>query len=268
MPISRGQKVGETLGGGLGGAAAGAALGSAIFPGIGTLLGGLAGGLLGGGGTYAAGQPTVNRAYKDTVRQAQAAGTPAAQIPTFDQYQARQAGGADGNWWSGRPAGMDTFNQYTPEQQAGMLQALQYGIGSLGKNQFDFEPIAQQARSNFQEQTLPGIAERFSSMGAQRSSAFGQTLGAAGAGLERDLAAMRQQYNLAQQPYLQDLLRIGLQPQFESIYRPAQQGWGEKLGNQAMESLLNPNTISSGISALRDWRNSRNTAAAPTAAPK
>lgn len=160
-----------------------------------------------------------------------------------------------GNWWSGSPAGVETFNQYTPEQQAALSQALRYSLAGLGQNQFDFSPIESQARRGFAEKTIPGIAERFSALGAQRSSAFGQQLGAAGAGLESDLAAMKQNYNLQQQQALQNLLGIGLKPQFESLYRPGQEGFGSKLGNKLGENLLNPDLWSKGIGAIQDIRN-------------
>ncbi len=78
----------------------------------------------------------------------------------------------------------------------------------------------------FQEETVPGIAERFSGAGAQNSSAFGQTMGAAGAGLQEQLAALRanlgmnasqQAYSYAQLPFQQqyqnqalNLSRIGM----------------------------------------------------------
>lgn len=47
----------------------------------------------------------------------------------------------------------------------------------------------------FNEQTIPGLAERFAGMGAMggglSSSGFGQSLGAAGAGLQEKLAALK-----------------------------------------------------------------------------
>ena len=63
----------------------------------------------------------------------------------------------------------------------------------------------------FQEQTVPALAERFSGLGAgaQSSSAFQQALGQAGAGLSENLASLRgqlqlgglgQALNYAQQP--------------------------------------------------------------------
>lgn len=53
------------------------------------------------------------------------------------------------------------------------------------------EALGNQYMQNFQEQTLPGIAERFAGGGALSSSGFGQSLGAAGAGLQNQLATLR-----------------------------------------------------------------------------
>lgn len=91
----------------------------------------------------------------------------------------------------------------SPDQQQFMKQlfALLGGQGFGGasgaldyyKNLLEGDSSAFEAplMREFQEQIVPGIAERFSGMGAQRSSAFGQQLGAAGAGLEEKLAALR-----------------------------------------------------------------------------
>ena len=227
MAISRAQKAGIGISGGLGGAATGAALGS-IVPGIGTLIGAGLGGLLGSAGSTLAAPKTTNQLQKEAKQQALSQvgqqGGSAGFIPS----------GQPGSFWGGSPAGVETFNLYTPQQQAAFNQVLQQALGGLGKNQFDFAPIESQARRGFSEQTIPGIAERFSRLGAQKSSAFGQQLGAAGAGLESDLAAMKQQYGLKQQQMLQNLLGIGLKPQFESLYRPGSEGFGRS----ALQSLL------------------------------
>ena len=54
------------------------------------------------------------------------------------------------------------------------------------------------AMRQFNEQIVPGLAERFSGLGAgaQSSSAFSQALGSAGAGLSENLAALRGQLGL------------------------------------------------------------------------
>ena len=54
-----------------------------------------------------------------------------------------------------------------------------------------FEAFEKPAREAFEKRTIPGIAERFSGVGGQRSSAFGQQLGQAGADLETQLSSQR-----------------------------------------------------------------------------
>ncbi len=136
------------------------------------------------------------------------------------------------------------FETMTP-QQRGLIDQLigglggpeglqQQGLGALGGllggGQQFFEQLQAPALRQFQEQTVPDIAERFTGMGsgAQGSSAFGQQLGAAGAGLAETLAGQRAGLGLqAQQTGLQGLLSmLGLaeQPQFGTGFQPGREG--------------------------------------------
>lgn len=85
----------------------------------------------------------------------------------------------------------------------------------------------------FEQQIVPGLAERFAGMGAMggglSSSGFGQSLGAAGANLQTQLAQMKQQY---QRQSINDLLNqynyltgqyLGARP-FENAYQPGSTG--------------------------------------------
>lgn len=54
-----------------------------------------------------------------------------------------------------------------------------------------YEQFKAPMMSEFQQQTVPFIAEKFAGMGAQSSSAFNQSMGAAGRTLEERLAALR-----------------------------------------------------------------------------
>lgn len=123
-----------------------------------------------------------------------------------------------------------------------LMQLLQGGQGGMpGGAPGNFAPIAQKARTQFQTQTIPGLAERFTSMGNQRSGAFQAALGNAGAGLEEGLAAQESQYGLQQNAQLQNLMKILLgissQPGFENIifggqpgaFQGASQGAGQLL---------------------------------------
>lgn len=249
MPITRKKKIGTTLGGGLGGVGTGAAIGS-IVPGIGTAIGAGVGGLAGLLGSYLGSDETNQAAMKQQKQQQalQAKQNPKGSAGFIPSQQ-------PSSFLGGQKAGLETYNMYTPEQQQAFNQVLAQALSGLGKNQFDFAPIENQARKNFNEVTIPGIAERFAGMNALKSSAFNQSLGQAGAGLESELAAMKQNYNLTQQQALQNLLGIGLKPQFESLYRPGQAGFGESL----LSSLATPGNIAGGLSAaveaLKDWRN-------------
>lgn len=60
-------------------------------------------------------------------------------------------------------------------------------------------PYAQQQQqmvNQFNQQTVPGLLERFTGAGGQRSSAFGQQLGAGGSDLMQALEALREQSQL------------------------------------------------------------------------
>lgn len=96
------------------------------------------------------------------------------------------------------------------------------------------------ALRQFEEQILPTIAERFTGLlgeGAQRSSAFGQQLGQAGAGLAEKLQAQRGERGGQALQQLMQLLGTGLTPQFESIFRPRQPGLVET-GAQGLAQIL------------------------------
>ena len=106
---------------------------------------------------------------------------------------------------------------FDEEQMSALSQLLQHGLGNM--NQFDFAPIEQQARSNFNQNTMPSIAERFTNLGGGNSLGSGsrqRMMAGAQAGLEENLAAMKQQYNLQREPLMQNYLRMGLAPRFDT----------------------------------------------------
>lgn len=93
--------------------------------------------------------------------------------------------------------------------------------GNIDRNQpFNFAPFREQAINRFNEETLPGIFERFTSLGkgAQSTGAFQGMLARGGADLNRGLASLEQEYGLKNrelegreglkiQELLQDLLK-------------------------------------------------------------
>lgn len=86
----------------------------------------------------------------------------------------------------------DILNQLQQMLQpgGGYQQAQQYHQNILQGGQEGFNNFAQPYMQNFQEQVLPGIAERFAGGGALSSSGFGQAIGGAASGLQGQLAQL------------------------------------------------------------------------------
>lgn len=148
----------------------------------------------------------------------------------------------------GKKGKMQALPTLSPEQQqlfgqllGGLRQPLQTGLGNLGQL-LSGEAGAYEAPAmrQFYEQIVPGIAERFTGMGAgaQQSSAFQQALSQAGAGLAERLAMQRaglQQQGLGQ---LQSLLGMGIgTPTYQWMGIPGTQGGLSSLLGGAGQAL-------------------------------
>lgn len=147
------------------------------------------------------------------------------------------------NFAVGQPQKIEQLQRFTPDQLSVLSMLLGQGMQGLQNPYQGFEPIAQQARSQFQQQTIPSLAERFSSMGsnALSSPAFATQLGQAGANFETGLAALQSQYGLQNRSQMLDILGMGLQPQFENVQMNAQPGMLQQIlptaGKLGMHSL-------------------------------
>jgi hypothetical protein len=132
----------------------------------------------------------------------------------------------------------------SPTEQAG--QGFLQNLLSRTPEQ-QYQTFAQPFMRQFQEQTVPQLAERFSGLGAQRSSAFGQALGGAGAGLQENLAALKG--NLINQMLGQQLqgANVGLGysqlpgQRFGQQLQATQLGIPSSLLPQEMQQRLNQN---------------------------
>ena len=174
------------------------------------------------------------------------------------------------NFFTGTPSYSKEFNRFTPEQ-LGVLNNL---LGLLGGGQttqnfqnspftqafnqgqqtspINFAPIEAQARRGFYQNTVPTLAERFTSLGGSgtaRSSGFAQALGQAGTNLESNLAAQKSKYDFAGQGLqnsanaqrfnqAMSALQLGLTPQFENTYFPAQPGFNQTVLPAAAQTGL------------------------------
>lgn len=120
-------------------------------------------------------------------------------------------------------SGVQQAQRLDPQQQKILQYLLQQGQQGLQNPSQGFGPIAQQARSNFSQNTVPSLAERFTSMGnnALSSPSFISQLGQSGAGLEEALAALEAQYGQQNQQSSLQMLALGLSPSFENYYQPS-----------------------------------------------
>lgn len=160
------------------------------------------------------------------------------------------------DFFTGAGPTAEHIQQYTPEQQSAFSALLQRGMGGIGQQKpVSFQPIAERARKQFQEQTIPSIAERFTAMGLQDSGYFPQILGSAASDLESQLAALGSQFDLQQQQFghqqTMDYLRQGTTPQFISYIQPGTPGLLQQSIPAAMSSLTGgAGLASSGLQAL------------------
>lgn len=109
--------------------------------------------------------------------------------------------------------------RFTPGQKSSLDEILQMSLQNIKDPYKGFEPIAQQARSRFERETIPSLAERFTSMGpgAQRSSGFQKALGDSSVQLEELLGSLMSQYGQQSMGANTALASLGSQPQFENI---------------------------------------------------
>jgi len=148
----------------------------------------------------------------------------------------------EGNWWSGNKPQVMTSSPFTGNQQNLMNMLGMMGMQGLQTGQMpggmSFDPIQKQAETQFNTQTIPSLAERFTSMGGgQRSSAFQGALGQAGAGLQENLAAMKSQYAMQMMPMLMQMMNMGLRPQYEQQYMPGSPSFMTSLAGGVGQAL-------------------------------
>lgn len=119
----------------------------------------------------------------------------------------------------------DTLRQvplYDEATNSALNQARQMGLQGLQQNPLNFAPIEQRELSRFQQEVVPGLAERFTSLGsgAQGSSAFRGALSQGASDLGERLAGLRSQFALQSQAPLQNLLNLGTQQRFQQQFIP------------------------------------------------
>ena len=203
-------------GGGLGGAATGASVGSFFGP-IGTAIGAGVGGLAG----------LLSGGLSGNVKKDKKTGL------TANQMEQQGNPGYSGNGQFDQAP-----SKFTPQQQQAINALLAQGQTNLSNPTAGFEPIESAARSKFQRESIPGLAERFTALGGsdtRGSSDFAGMLGGAQSEFDQGLAALKAQYGQQGQQNALNMLQLGLTPQHEQIYL----GQATPFGQQAFETGTN-----------------------------
>lgn len=126
----------------------------------------------------------------------------------------------------GQETVMGKLRQGAEGQLPDMFQFLQQILSQDPKMMEQFQAPAMR---QFHEEIIPGIAEKFTGMGAQKSSAFTQALGGAGAGLAERLGSQRAGLGMDAIGKLKELLSGGLGKQHENVMQEGTSGFLLKL---------------------------------------
>lgn len=138
------------------------------------------------------------------------------------------------------------FPRFTPQQQGLQQQFLQQLMPLLQQlsQPVDISNIIAQRKRDFETQTVPSLMERLGTgptAQAQRSSALGGALGAAGSGLQQDLASLQTQAQMSDLGRLQKLFgglsNLGFEQQYDRSFFPSKPGFGEQFSGSFASGL-------------------------------
>lgn len=129
-------------------------------------------------------------------------------------------------------------------------------LGNIGGSLFDryqasqaFGPFEEAARKSFQQQTIPGIAERFAGQGALGSSAFQGALGQAASDLESQLAQAKANYSAQQMDQLMKQ-RVLANESLQQRMDEERAMRGERLGYLGSRANLSLSDIERGLGPM------------------
>ncbi len=161
------------------------------------------------------------------------------------------------------------------DEQTGLINSLVQGTSPLNQDALNYiqqilsgDPQALQSfeqpyLDQYNEQIVPGIAERFSGLGAQRSSAFNQAMAQGARGLSTDLASLRSglknqalnQLNQMNQTALTRTTSPYLEEGEDSIFNSLMPGAADIITEYAKNYIRNK---SSGLGSLNSGGLNRN----------
>lgn len=137
-----------------------------------------------------------------------------------------------GSMLGGQSASIPQLENFNPQQLQQLMTLLNSSMNQYQNPTQGFEPIQQRAMSQFNQQVVPGLAERFAGLGSNQisSPAFTSQLAGAGTDLQERLAAMESQYGLKNQANALQGLQLGFKSPYTYAPRTeAQPGMLEKI---------------------------------------
>ena len=166
---------------------------------------------------------------------------------------ASSQGGRD--YMFGKEGGIEQASKFSPQQQQMFEQLMPLLQGAQGEgmewlqqilsgDEDAFAKFEAPMKRQFEQETMPGIAERFAgagSHGSLSSSGLNQSMGQAGRELSESLAGLRGGLQQNAMSQLQGLMGQGYQSTFENMYRQPttglvggmMQGAGQGFGKMA-----------------------------------
>ena len=127
----------------------------------------------------------------------------------------------------------ERLNTKTDQQIAGQGKIFNYGLDQLKNNNFSFDKIRENANRNFETKTLPLINERYGQtlQGDERrkSSGYADIMGQAGNQFDRDLAGLESEHQRGLLPFLQSLLGMGTEQNFQNQTMQGREGLAQPL---------------------------------------
>ena len=150
------------------------------------------------------------------------------------------------SWWEwikngfgATPAHQLQSTNYSPNQQMGHEFLLQQGANALNDPYAGWEDLQNSIGKYYNEQVVPGVAERFSGLGNNSTTSpdFTKMLRQEGQGLQELLAAQKSQFGQQNRNFGLQAINRGLQPYQENTYVPRQPGFPESLATSAAQGL-------------------------------
>jgi hypothetical protein len=144
--------------------------------------------------------------------------------------------------------------------QSPQYQGANEWLSSMFNDPEFFNKFEAPMQRDFQENTIPNLANRFASMGsggAMGSTAFRNQLGRESSNLHTNIAALRggmqanaipQMFQSAQMPInnLMNMFQTALQPQPNNVYQPPSNPWAPVAGAAIQGLFQNPNMFGGG----------------------